>query len=73
VVVTGGGYDDASFAEMRAACKGKSEVPWLRPDLSTPRPPLGPGYGEAVVERVKVCLRRLAEEEKLSGDGVYLF
>ncbi|KFY06654.1 hypothetical protein V491_08584, partial [Pseudogymnoascus sp. VKM F-3775] len=32
-VVLGRMYDDASFAEMREACKGRSNVPWLRQDL----------------------------------------
>lgn len=72
-MVTGAGYDDAAIEEMREACQEKSNVPWLRPDLSKPTPPLGPGYGEALVERVKVCLRELAEGGKSKGDGVYFY
>ena len=72
-VVTGAGYDDAAVAEMREACKGTRHVPWLRPDLEKPAPPLGPGYGEAMVERVKVCLKELAADGKLGEDRVYFY
>jgi hypothetical protein len=72
-VVTGGGYDDAAFQIMRDACKGKSNIPWLRPDLSVPTPPLGPLYGKAMVERVKACLDNLAEEGKLGEDSIRFF
>lgn len=72
-VVTGGGYDDAAVSEMREACKGASTVPWLRPDLSKPTPPLGPEYGKHMVERVKTCLRKLAEEEKMQSDGIHFY
>ncbi|OCK79666.1 hypothetical protein K432DRAFT_248738, partial [Lepidopterella palustris CBS 459.81] len=53
-------YDDAGIAEMRDACKDSAvKVPWLRLDKSKPGPPPGPGkeYGEALVARIKVCLR----------------
>jgi hypothetical protein len=66
-------YDDASFAEMREACKGRSNVPWLRQDLSKPEPPLGQGYYEAIMPRIKVCLRNLAEKGRYKQDGVYLY
>lgn len=72
-VVTGAGYDDAAFEEMREACRKESNVSWLRPDMSKAAPPPGPGYGEAMVERVKVCLRELAEGGKSKGDGVYFY
>jgi len=73
VIILGGGYDDADFALLREACKEKSNLPWLRADMSKLRPPLGPGYGEAMVEMVKNCLRGLAEEGKMEGDGVYFY
>jgi len=72
-VIIGAGYDDTDFAELREGCKGKSNVPWLRIDMSKPMPPPGPGYGEAIVERVKVCLRGLAEEGKMEGDAIYWY
>lgn len=72
-MIVGAGYNDADFEKLREACKGKSNVPWLRNDTSKPSPPPGPGFGEALVERVKVCLRGLAEEGKMDGDGIYFF
>ena len=72
-VILGGGYDDAGFAEMRAGSQGKSNVPWLRNDRSKPPQPGAPGYPEAVVERIKACLRELAAEGKMEGDGIYWY
>jgi hypothetical protein len=72
-VVTGAGYDHEAVEKMRMACKGTSNLPWLRPDTTIPTPPLGPKYGEAMVERVKVCLRKLANEDRMSGDGVFFY
>ena len=73
VVILGAGYDDSQIAEMREACEGKSSIPWLRPDISKPAPPLGPAYGKALVDRIKVLLKELAEEGKLEGDAVYFY
>ncbi|CZR63191.1 uncharacterized protein PAC_13087 [Phialocephala subalpina] len=72
-IVTGAGYDEAAVERMRKACNGSSNVPWLRPDTSIPTPPLGPKYGEAMVKRVKSCLRELEEEGRMEGDGVYFY
>ncbi|KAK9492395.1 hypothetical protein V1508DRAFT_397941 [Lipomyces doorenjongii] len=72
-VITGGGYDDTAVVEMREAAKGRSNVPWLRPDLTKPRPPLGPGYGEALAERVKATLKELTREGKLNEDAVIYY
>ena len=69
----GGGYNDEAFAKIREACEGKSDVPWLRPDMSKPTPPLGPEYGKHMVGRVKVCLKELAEGRKMGEDGVHRF
>jgi hypothetical protein len=69
-IVTGGGYDDANVKEMRDACKGESNVPWLRPDMSA-LPPQGPGYGAAMAEKIKACLGRLVKDVKMKEDGVY--
>ena len=72
-VFAGAAYDDEAWEKMRAACKGISKVPWLRPDMSKPRPPIGPGYAEAMVARVKACMKGVIEEGKLDEDGVYWF
>lgn len=76
-IVTGAGYDEAAVDKMRKACNDRgnegSKVPWLRPDTSIPTPPLGPKYGEAMVRRVKSCLRELEEEGRMIGDGVYFY
>lgn len=74
-VVMGGGYDEDATEKMRKACKvnGGSNVPWLRLDTGIPMPPLGPKYGAALVRRVKSCLRELAEEGRMEGDGVYYY
>ena len=58
---------------MREACKGVSKVPWLRPDMSVPRPPLGPGYAEHIVGRIKECMRKIREEGRMGEDGVYFY
>jgi hypothetical protein len=42
-----------------AANSAAKPVPWLRPDLTKPAPPLGPEYGKALVGRVKVLLADL--------------
>lgn len=60
---------------MRDACKGEgvAKVPWLRPDLEKPAPPLGPAYGVALVERIKVLFRELGERGEIEGDGIYFY
>ena len=60
---------------MREVCKGQSNgVAWVRPDMKTETPPVGtPEYGQAMVDRVKVWLGTLAEQGKLSEDGVHFF
>jgi hypothetical protein len=59
---------------MREACKGSGNgVPWLRLDLSKPAPPLGPAYGKALVERIKVVMKELEEVGKMGRDGVYFY
>ncbi|KAH8697111.1 hypothetical protein BGW36DRAFT_427084 [Talaromyces proteolyticus] len=78
-IVTGGGYSDDDFAKMRKACEGLSSVPWLRHDLSNSfdpsnaRPKLGLEYGKQIAERVKNCLKELAESGKMNNDGVYYY
>jgi hypothetical protein len=74
-IVTGAGYDDAMIETMQEECKkgGVEDVPFLRPDLNVPTPPLGPKYGAAMVARVKACISELAEEGRLGGGGVWYF
>lgn len=75
-VVLGGGYDDEAVKKLRAACESinrEKGVPWLRPDLSVPTPPLGPKYGAHMVGRVKACLKELEEEGRGEGDGIYFY
>ncbi|OJJ50232.1 hypothetical protein ASPZODRAFT_13320 [Penicilliopsis zonata CBS 506.65] len=73
-VVLGGGYDEQDISTMRAACQGvKNNIPWLRPDMTKPTPPLGPEYGKAMVQRVKVALAELREKETPSEDGIEWF
>jgi hypothetical protein len=56
---------------MRDACKGESNVPWLRPDMNA-LPRQGPGHGPAMAEKVKACLGRL-KDGKMKEDGVYYY
>jgi hypothetical protein len=72
-VVAGRMFDDESFNKMRDACKGRSNAPWLRQDLTKPEPPLGHGYGEAMTERIKACLSNLAIKKRFNQDGVYFY
>jgi len=72
-VIAGTAYDDEAWEKMRGSCKGISKVPWLRPDMSLPRPPFGPGYGEHMVARVKIVLSKLKEEGKMDEDVSYYF
>ena len=72
-VILGGAYDDAMVSQMREACKESSRVPWLRLNQSTPTPPLGPEYGKALVERIKVGLKELEAKGNMKEDGVYYY
>lgn len=78
-VVAGGGYNDADFEQLRNACKGESNVPWLRHDVSKdidprqPRPKIGIEYGEQIAEKIVGCLKGLEKDGKMHADGVYYF
>jgi hypothetical protein len=72
-VVTGGGYDDTRFKLMKDACEGKGCVSWLRPDMKYPMPPLGPQYGDIMVERVKKRVEELVGSGKLGQDGLFIY
>ncbi|KAJ5986653.1 hypothetical protein N7451_011018 [Penicillium sp. IBT 35674x] len=48
-VFAGALYGDEEVDEMRQACRGISSVPWLKMDMTVPKPPLGPGLQGLVV------------------------
>jgi hypothetical protein len=72
-VFAGALYGDSEIEEMRQACQGLSSVPWLRMDMAVPKPPLGPGYAEHVVKRIKTCMKKIEAEGKLEQDGVCFY
>lgn len=69
-VILGAGYDDNGVQRMMEASKGLHPIPWLRPDLSKPAPPLGPEYGKALVQRIKVLLAEMEKDGKMSEERV---
>lgn len=72
-VLAGALYSDSEIDEMREACRGLSSVPWLKMDMTVPKPPLGPGYAEHVVQRIKACMKKIEAEGMLQQDGVWLY
>lgn len=72
-VFIGGVYTDAEIDAMHQACQGISSVPWLRMDHAVPKPPVGPGYAEHVVKRIKSCMDRIEQEGKLGQDGMWFY
>ncbi|KAJ5531632.1 hypothetical protein N7527_005025 [Penicillium freii] len=72
-VFAGALYGDEEIEQMRQACQGISSIPWLKMDMSVPKPPLGPGYAEHVVQRIKECMKKIEAEGKLEQDGVWLY
>jgi hypothetical protein len=71
-IFAGALYSDEDIDEMRQSCRELSSVPWLKMDMTVPMPPLGPGYAEHVVQRIKACMVRIESEGKLEQDGVWL-
>lgn len=73
-VVMGGAYDDAGIEVMTKAAAGLHPIPWLRPDLTKPAPPLGtPEYGKALVKRIKELLAKLEQDGKMHEEKVVLY
>jgi hypothetical protein len=72
-VFIGALYGDGEIDGMRQACEGLSSVPWLKMDMTVPKPPLGPGYAEHVVLRIKSCMEKIKAERKLEEDGLWLY
>lgn len=69
-IILGGGYTDADIELMFNASAGIRPIPWLRPDLTKPAPPLGPEYGKALVKRIKELLVELEKEGKMNTEQV---
>ncbi len=77
-ILFGGGYTDNDIAAVRKAVAevdGARKIPWLRVDVTKPAPPVGPGYGAAVVARAKEELKRLEAEGVFDSndDSIRLF
>ncbi|KAH8821982.1 hypothetical protein F5884DRAFT_746268 [Xylogone sp. PMI_703] len=72
-VVTGAFYDDRMFNELREACKGITQIPWLRPDLSSTPSIWLPGLGRRIGLKAKAGLKKVAEEDKMGQDGVHFY
>lgn len=72
-VFAGALYSDWDVNKMREAGQGISSIPWLKMDMDVPKPPLGPGYAERVVQRVKSCMKRIEAEGMLGQDGLWLY
>jgi hypothetical protein len=72
-VFAGALYGDSEIDEMRQGCTGLSSVPWLKMDMTVPKPPVGPGYAEHVVQRIKTCMREIEADGMLGQDGVWLY
>ena len=72
-IFAGAIYGDEEIEEMRQPCRGLSSIPWLKMDMTVPKPPLGPGYAEHVVQRIKACMMKIEAEGKLEQDGVWLY
>ncbi|KAG9249619.1 uncharacterized protein F5Z01DRAFT_474149 [Emericellopsis atlantica] len=77
--VLGGEYGDAYFDTIKSSVEahfpGGSGLQWLRHDAMIPSPPLGPGYGQHVMQRAKDVLARLNKEGKFgtgqTGEHLY--
>ncbi|KAJ5657895.1 uncharacterized protein N7484_001544 [Penicillium longicatenatum] len=72
-IFAGALYGDEEIDEMRQACQGLSFVPWLKMDMTVPKPPIGPGYAEHVVQRIKACMKKIEAEGMLEQDGLWLY
>jgi hypothetical protein len=75
-IILGGGYEDAGIEEMMKAVAENSSskpVPWLRPDLTIPTPPLGPEYGKATVARAKNVLAEIQAKREMNETKVHWY
>ncbi|KAL0941234.1 uncharacterized protein CTRU02_203997 [Colletotrichum truncatum] len=70
-VVLGSLFDEAGFTTIKNAVladPAAKNILWLRNDTSKPGPPIGPGYPESVIARVREAMARLEKEGKLDGE-----
>lgn len=72
-IFAGALYSDEDIDKMRQSCRGLSSLPWLKMDMTVPKPPIGPGYAEHVVQRIKACMMKIEADGKLEQDGVWLY
>jgi hypothetical protein len=72
-IILGAGYDDEATEILRNAARGIKSLPWLRPDLSKPAPPLGPEYGKALVARIKETVKELQGNGKMEEDAIVYY
>ncbi|KAI1318671.1 hypothetical protein F5Y16DRAFT_406256 [Xylariaceae sp. FL0255] len=72
-VLLGARFDDDDINKTMEASKNTKMIPWLRPDLTKPTPPLGPEYGKALVARIKALLEELATDGKMIEEKVHWY
>ncbi|KAI5927658.1 hypothetical protein F4810DRAFT_648767 [Camillea tinctor] len=72
-VLLGGGYGDDDIKAMMEASSGIQPIPWLRPDLTKPAPPLGPEYGKALVARIKELLAKLDKDGEMNKEKIHWY
>ncbi|KAJ5785299.1 uncharacterized protein N7503_010511 [Penicillium pulvis] len=72
-IILGAGYEDEDIRQLREAATPFSSVPWLRPDTTKPAPPLGPAYGQALVERIKETVNGLQASGVFEVDSVVFY
>lgn len=72
-VILGAAFDDQGTEVMMKAAAGIKPIPWLRPDVSRPAPPLAPEYGKALVARIKALLAQLEKEGKMNEEKVHWY
>jgi hypothetical protein len=73
-IALGAAYEEEDGKAMREACTDHLDIPWLIFDKSTPLDvPMGPECGKAVVARAKLLKKKLQDEGRLNGDGIYYY
>ncbi len=63
-------YSDEDIDKIHQSCRGLSSVPWLKMDMTMPKPLIGLGYTKHVVQRIKACMAKTEAEGKLKQDSV---
>jgi hypothetical protein len=62
-------FDDESFTKMRDACKGRSNAPWFRQDLSKPEPQFGHGYAVSLYHETEGDVSTPSSTSKSRNEG----